>query len=179
MLAMLLQSARALLAIRLQARGVLRTNTNAVADLDALLGLLANPYSLADDLVTDTAWVWRRSPARAQSMQVGAADAAVGDLRRCRKLPGRECERLWTDLNVDICLLERLDVRELAPLHLALGALWTLAEPSLELIVLVSHVRCNRLLLAEALQSLIMWNETGLDGTMKETFASCTYMHFL
>lgn len=57
-LAMVLKAAAALLAVRLQARGVLGTNADTVADLDATLCLLANADCLADDLVSDTAGVW-------------------------------------------------------------------------------------------------------------------------
>jgi len=52
-LAVVLVAAGALLAVRLQARVGLRSNTNRVADLDALLSFGADTDSLAYDLVAD------------------------------------------------------------------------------------------------------------------------------
>jgi hypothetical protein len=94
-LAVLLETSGALLAIRLQAGVVLSSDTHAVADLDALLSLLAYTNSLADDLMADAAWVGCWAPAGTEGVQVTAADAAVGDL------------------DVDVGLLEGLGVRKL------------------------------------------------------------------
>jgi hypothetical protein len=52
-LAVVLVAAAALFAVWLQARIGLRSNTNRVADLDALLGFGADTDSLAYDLVAD------------------------------------------------------------------------------------------------------------------------------
>jgi hypothetical protein len=62
-LAVLLKATRALLAVGLEAGRVLGTDTYAVADLDALLCLLADSDSLADDLVADAARIWGWTPA--------------------------------------------------------------------------------------------------------------------
>lgn len=142
MLAVVLQARRALLAVWLQARRILGANADAVADLDALLGLLTDADCFADDFVADTAcwsnmlaahsWdepeehvltVWCWAPAGAKGVNVTAADAAM------------------RDLDIHVGLLKRLDMRELAPDHLALGRVLVLAEPSLELVVL-RHLCC-------------------------------------
>jgi hypothetical protein len=52
-LAVVLVAAAALFAVWLQARIGLRSNTNRVADLDALLGFAADADGLANNLVAD------------------------------------------------------------------------------------------------------------------------------
>lgn len=52
-LAVILQSRRALLAVGLEARRVLRANAHAVADLNALFHLAADAHGLADDFMAD------------------------------------------------------------------------------------------------------------------------------
>lgn len=65
--------------------------------------------------------VWGREPARLESVKIGSADTAVGDL------------------NVNIILFPLLGL-ELLPLHLALNGLLIETEPSLELVVGARHV---------------------------------------
>jgi len=54
-LAVVLVAAATIFTVGLQARVGLRSDADAVADLDALLGLAANADSLADDLVANAA----------------------------------------------------------------------------------------------------------------------------
>ena len=56
-LAVVLQFIGAPLAVRLQARRVLRSDTDAVADFDASLDFAADADGFADDLVADAAGV--------------------------------------------------------------------------------------------------------------------------
>lgn len=64
MLAMILEPSRAVLSVRLEAGQALRFDANTVTDFDALLDVLADADSFADNLVADTVRV-RRAPARA------------------------------------------------------------------------------------------------------------------
>jgi hypothetical protein len=58
-LAVVLVAAAALFAVWLQARIGLRSNTNRVADLDALLGFAADADGLANNLVADADGLWQ------------------------------------------------------------------------------------------------------------------------
>jgi len=146
MLAVVLETTAALLAIWLQARGVLSADTNTVADLDATLCLLANAYSLADDFVADAARV-RSWPLPIVSV-TGIADHEVKHpLRtyptRTKRVKVRPADTCMGDLNVDIVLfIKRLDLvlGKVLPHHVALGGLIVQAHPALKSVVLGSHL---------------------------------------
>lgn len=136
--AVLLKTRGALLAVTVAAaaRVALSTNTNTVSNLDITLGLGTNANSDTDDFVTDTAGVHGGAlhlvslqskdgvnehayPTASESVQVGSADTAVGDL------------------DVNIGLLPGLGL-ELLPDHVADGVL-VKAHPALELVIGSSH----------------------------------------
>lgn len=101
-----LARAAALAALRLSA------NTNAVADLE-VLDVLADLGDMADNLVADNKRVVGRSPAGAESVNVGTADTAV------------------RNLHLNVGLLEGLGL-EVAPLHVALGSRGVVGNPAVE-----------------------------------------------
>jgi len=113
----LLDSGRALFAVRLQARGVLRADADTVADFDASFDLGTDADGLADDFVTDTDGVFGLSPSGADGVDITTADTGVGDF------------------DIDIGLFERLGL-ELLPFHVTLGSVLVEAHPSFEFVVL-------------------------------------------
>lgn len=76
---MLLIVVLALHAVVAKAATRLRAYTDAVSDLDLACVVLANSLRLANDLVAYHNGVVGRSPARAQEVQIGSADATVRD----------------------------------------------------------------------------------------------------
>jgi len=74
-------------------------------------------------------------------VDVGAADAAVVIVSQaCGSFGGNGLDNAPVrDLDINVRLLERLDMREFAPNHVAFRRLLVLAEPSLELVI-VRHL---------------------------------------
>lgn len=113
-----LLAGRARLTLGLQTAASLRADTDAIADLDAALLRRPRPdaHGAADDLVADDAGVVGRVPARPEGVDVGEADAAVGDL------------------DVDVVFSEGFGF-ERSPLQVAVGAVTVVGQPAVEFCV--------------------------------------------
>lgn len=111
--AVVLEAIRALGAVATEAGAALGANTHAVPNLDAVGDFAADTGRLANNFVPYHARVGGGTPAGGEGVDVGAADAAVGDL------------------NVDVGLFELLGLVGL-PGHVALGGVRGESHPSLE-----------------------------------------------
>jgi len=96
------------------ARTRLRADTNSVANLD-VLDFGPNSDGNANNLMANTDWIVRGSPAGAEDMNIRAADTTM------------------RNLDVNVCVFERLWFI-LLPDHVALGRFFIKAQPALKLV---------------------------------------------
>lgn len=155
--AVILNPIRALLAIRLQAALGLRTDTNSIALLDALLNILANSDSFPDDLVAHNCRIWSLSwrnistrlisdsdgrgpltPSTAKRVKIATTDLyQVNTNVRDRVRPRRGWAYTTVrNLNIDILFIPRLGLISL-PLHIAIRTIGVQANPSFKFL---SHI---------------------------------------
>ena len=71
---------QALLAVATQTAPRLSSHTDTIADFDPGLDVLAYADGFADDFMADDGRIVGGTPARAQDVDIGAGDTAVGDL---------------------------------------------------------------------------------------------------
>lgn len=144
----------------LEAGGVDGAYADAVAESDVAHCLLAYTDGFADDFVADAdgwsmlvvlmGWCWwlglrygvcqtHKHPSYLNSRY----EVTYWSMSRAKSMQISGADTTMSDLNVHICLLERLWLVFL-PHQLSLSGLWVKAHPAFEFVVL-SHIRCEGL----------------------------------
>lgn len=120
-------------AIFVQASTTLRTNADAITDLDVANGLGANANGGTDDFVPDTTGVIGRAPVRTLACRISQSyfDNSPPSAKRMKV---RTAYTTVGDLDIDIGFLPRLGLK-LLPDHFALGSLGAKAHPALKLVI--------------------------------------------
>lgn len=119
-LAVLFKVGLAFVTVRAEAGAGLCADTDAVANFDAGGYVLADADGFADDLVAYYDRVVGWSPAGAESVQIRATDAAVGDL------------------DVNVVLFKGLGLVALVD-HFPVGGFWAETHPAFELVLVLCH----------------------------------------